>query len=239
MSANNFSQIPVGSRINPANQRPKGRVINWEDSILSVRCMCLHDDLEPAEYVFDADTEGGEEILVFGQDYPVIFRAFSFVATAVSGVVLRAPLFEANNFVSGYVVAGNALYVPSPLQSLPLYEKEAAYGVTITNGVATSGYPFLLNSYVSGVSDQRLEIDIVTEGSLHGRPNRNFTDINSIEPLDVDQDNVFPCFLLESDYTQAMKDAGNVYQYAWSSGGFNYDIKLYICGIFAEVAIEG
>jgi hypothetical protein len=45
-------------------------------------------------------------------------------------------------------------------------------------------------------------------------------------------------FLRETDYTYAMAAANNIY--TWTAPGLpTYDFKLYICGLYAEVEVEG
>jgi hypothetical protein len=234
----NYSQDAIGQRINPQNQRAKGKVSNWADDLMSVQCKRIVDSV-PEEYVFDPSTNGGCEILVFSNDFPVIVRPFHFEAKGAGGP-LRAPRFNAFDYASLYGTT-NELYTTN--QALPLAEKEAAYGVTITNKVAVSGYPFLVFCYVDLITSMALEFDIATTGAvMAGKAGLALWNLKSMAPPLADQSDVVPCFLLESDYTQAIADNDNVYEYSWvesiGPGSINHTFKLYVCGIFKEVEIN-
>lgn len=231
----NFSQIASGSRINPPNRRARGRHLsNWSDSLMSVRFMFLSGGV-PTQYKF-SNSFGVEEILVFSQDYPVLFRAFEFDGTKSGGVPLRAPLAEANNFQNYYFLStGNALYTTT--QAMPLGEKEAAWGTTRTGKVEVSGYPFVLFSYIDLISNYDLEADLVANCAIPaGRATRHTENVNPpVSAVFTDQ---FPCFLLETDYTYAMAAAGNIHTVTHVAGPITTTTRLVICGLFAEIAIQ-
>jgi hypothetical protein len=175
----------------------------------------------PVLYTFGEQGACVVEVLLFVQDFPVIMRAFSFLVTGPFPVVEPDAMLELDNF-SGY---GNQLYTTT--QADPIGYASASYGVTITDGVDISGYNVLIVPLLTGIGESStatMQLDAVTNASvMAGRARAQGDHGDTL---------IQPIILLESDFTQDMADAGNVFV---STNG-PITITSVVVGIFSEVA---
>jgi hypothetical protein len=231
MSANNYSQLERGARINPINRRPRGLWANWADTAMSVRCMDILQDGSTEEHEFETNGPYISEFLIFSNDFPIITRPFSFYDTPTAPVLGNFPSFPEQPLIfdgTHFLAFGNFLYTTSQLS--PVGPKGGIYGDTLTNKVSVSGFAaWTALTYRNLVQDTktlgpRLEFDITTNGAvIAGRyPYMALTQVAG--------DAILPCFLRESDYTEEIAEHDNIYTY--SAGGLT--TVLAVCGLFAQ-----
>ena len=196
-----------GERLLPPWKRPRG---NYDDSeIWAALC-----ELSGSDVVVSAHTAGYYVgILLFMHDYPITSRGHSFYT------VFDAPsALNYDDYIEFLDSLGNLtgnLIITADDESIDLYEQ--ATGPTLTNAVQVEGY------YVYGVIldrgltlaaaavDPTYKVRATSEAaSVEGAP--HFQGAGNADYT--------PIILLETDYTQAMHDANNVY----TVGTLRYEI---------------
>jgi len=236
------AQKPLSGRINPNPKLPNGRFPLFSGTIFQVACGFLENAGKDApdtigEFWFTPRRDIQEryvQLLLFTQDYPVIVRPFSFYETPTRPDVGDEPCYP--EMAPQMAGSFQPWIIQAAPQEQPTGEGAATTGLTITNQVRVSGFvcSFQIANHrlTLGIGDParcHLEIDIATQGAV----------LSGQEYYVEAPEGGVPWvtrggLLLESDYTQAMADAGNmIYLEPTLSPGVN--LALHIVGLFTEV----
>jgi len=142
------------------------------------------------------------QVLLFGQDTPIIHALHSFYTATTGPWAFDFWDFREESWIYTNLTGGILITADANNTAL----EQQATGVTATNGVRVSGH-LLVSTIVdrSLVADAlpkttTLKLMCITKGSLNSGP-ENFYRVATEDR---------PILLWEPDYTQAMRDAGNV-----------------------------
>jgi hypothetical protein len=237
------AQKPLSGRINPNPQRPNGRFPLWSGTLFQVACGFIENVGKDApdtigDYWFTPRRDIEERyvhLLLFSQDYPVIIRPFSFYETPTRPDVGDEPCYpEMAPQMLGTFDGSWTIHTPD--STGPSGEGGATSGLTKTNQVRVSGFAssFQIKNHrlTLGIGDPArcpLEFDIATQGAVLAG-NEYYLQLEEGEPPQVARAG----FLRESDYTQAMADAGNML-YIGPTAYPVAQLALHIVGLFNEV----
>jgi hypothetical protein len=158
------------------------------------------------------------DTLVFTQDVPVSLQLLSQWGASTAPYVANHSNWEERIWVTG-TLTGNAIFVPD--LAIVEYGKQAA-GPTLTNAVNVKGYLLATMCQTRGLEDDgealtpTLHLRAWCEGAVMSGWATHIASVNSL----TDCVNWSPVILAEDDYTQAMRDAGNLFIFDWAGASY-------------------
>lgn len=183
----------------PVPIAPRGRLATYgQNSWYADFCVIVEGN------IFSAPIVQGHwlDALVFDQDTPIIHAIYSHYTDATAPWIFEYWDFREPSVINTNL-AGNLVLVAD--KNACLLEEQAT-GLTITNAVRVAGHR--ISATITGrslVHDQTplpctLQMLCITKGSVSSGPERFYRAATADRPI----------LLLETQYTQAMHDAGNV-----------------------------
>lgn len=160
-------------------------------------------DIKPEPYgVRPIDT------LLFGTDYPALVTATASYGENVDGNGPYFPTFNESDPVLGAYAASSVQYIMPT--ATPAGYKQIAHGLTATNGVAVSGFPYAVNARWHGIAQGDhptldapflLSLAVVMNAAV-------VASSTAFYRVEADTRPNMPVIIHESDLTQEIIDAG-------------------------------
>ena len=231
------SNKPYSGRKNPPLIQPNGNVATWKNSVLRGSYSYADGDSK-GDYEFDVTL--AQHVLLFCQDVPLLFYNISYYTAATVPSALPPLTFLETtiqeDYNNGRIFAAGDDVLITPGQDDPIGRGNASYGTTLTNGVAVSGRYICPRISDRGLEDGDGVIDpflrfmaICASPVMEGE---GLWSIEADDPVTFAGLEIHDQILLyEPDYTQAIKDNGNIWEPVGLPGSY-----YHVVGIFNEYA---